>query len=65
MADPKTWELHACGFYFYKELKIMANRGSFHCMRVNFGLYFSFHRTRAKKLSDISHTEHKFLYNIA
>ena len=24
MTDPKTWQSHACGFYFYTDLKIMA-----------------------------------------
>jgi hypothetical protein len=65
MVDPKTWDSHACGFYFYIYPKIMANCGSFYCMHANFGLYFPFHYTRAKKLDDKSHTEHKFLYNVA
>jgi hypothetical protein len=47
MVDPKTWESHACDFYFYADPKIIANHGSFHCMHANFGLYF-FHCTRAK-----------------
>jgi hypothetical protein len=24
MTDPKTWQSHACGFYFYTDPKIMA-----------------------------------------
>jgi hypothetical protein len=28
------------------------------------GLYFSFYYTRAKKLDDMSHTKHNFLYNV-
>jgi hypothetical protein len=39
----KTWKSDACGFYFYTDPKIMANRGIFHCMRGNFILYFHFH----------------------
>jgi hypothetical protein len=35
-------------FYLYTDPKIMTNRGSFHCMRTNFGLYFPFQFTRAK-----------------
>jgi hypothetical protein len=60
----KIWELNACGFYFYIDPKIMANRGSFHCIRGNFGLYFV-STARAQKLDDMTHTEHKFLYNFA
>jgi hypothetical protein len=48
MADPKTWQSHACGFYCYTDPKIMANYGSFYCMRANFGLYFPFRFTCAK-----------------
>jgi hypothetical protein len=48
MADPNTWQPHARGFYFYIDPKIMANRGSCHCMRANFGLYFPFQFMRAK-----------------
>jgi hypothetical protein len=46
---------HACGFYFYTDPKIMANRGSFYCMHTNFGLYFPFQFMRAKQLDDMSH----------
>jgi hypothetical protein len=33
-------------------------------MRVNFGLYFPFIVHARKKLDDMSHIEHKFLYNV-
>jgi hypothetical protein len=48
MIDPKTWQPHACDFYFYTDPKIMASRGSFHCMRANFELYFPFQFMHAK-----------------
>jgi hypothetical protein len=37
MIDPKIWQPHACGFYFYTDPKIMAKIvGSFRCMRANY-----------------------------
>jgi hypothetical protein len=38
--------MHAVSFY--TDPKIMANRGSLHCMHANFGLYFPLQFMRAK-----------------
>jgi hypothetical protein len=37
-------------FLFYANPKIMEDRVSLHCMRINFGCYFHFYYTHAKKI---------------
>jgi hypothetical protein len=35
MLDPKIMGVECMSFYFYTNPKIMADHGSFHCMRAN------------------------------
>jgi hypothetical protein len=39
--------MHAISIFMQNQ-KNMLDRGNFHCMRVNFGLYFRFQYTHAK-----------------
>jgi hypothetical protein len=62
----KTRESYACGFYFY----IYRSKKLWQIMRVSIAYtqildYIILYTVRAKKLDDMSHREHKFLYNVA
>jgi hypothetical protein len=63
--DPKTWESHACGFYFYADPKKYGKSWEFPLHARKFWIIFYFPLHARKKLDDMSHTEHKFLYNVA
>jgi hypothetical protein len=64
MADPKKHgsRMHVVSIFIQIQ-KVMENCGSFHCMRANFD-YIFLSTAHAQKLNDMSHTEHKFLYNV-
>jgi hypothetical protein len=53
-------QTHAFDFYFYEDPKIMAGRGSFHCMRTNFGCHF-YSTAYVQKRDDKNRAKYKFL----
>jgi hypothetical protein len=59
-----NYQMHAFDFYFYEDPKIMVGRGSFHCMRANFGRHF-YSTSYAQKRDDKNRAKHKFLYKVA
>jgi hypothetical protein len=64
MVDLKNIEVAYMRFYFHTDPKIMTNRGSFiACAKILDYIFIS--TARAQKMDNMSHIEHKFLYNVA